>query len=283
MVADPSLETSYLHDVEEFMHGHRKKTVFFIDRLHAYARAHALEPQDVCVLELGCGNGRIVALPIAEQGFNVVGIDIHRPSIEDARAHSTLQNVEFACGDFRAAPQHGDFHAVILSDVLEHVEEPEAMLDVAVGALRSDGVVLVSIPNGYGPYEIEQFLIRKRVLWLPLLLVRGLVALGVRVKHALHGAPSLVPAPPAYNFESPHVQHFTLHSFAALLKSSGLRATVRQNGAWIGGDLTYFLFYFAPPLVSASLRLADRLPAKLVSTWYFECSLDETAATAVVS
>lgn len=276
MSAAATARTSYLRDLAEFMHGHRKKTLFFIERLHAYARSHSLAPEQLRVLELGCGNGRIVTLPVAEQGFEVVGIDLHSPSIEDARAYSTLPNVHFVCGDFREAPQQGEFHAVILSDVLEHVHEPAAMLEVALRALRPDGIVLISIPNGYGPYEIEQFLIRKKILWLPLVIVRTLVALGVRVKHALRGAPAPTPAPAPYNFDSPHVQHFTLGRFTDLVGSSALRVTVRRNGAWIGGDLTYFLFYFAPRLVPACLRVADALPVRLVSTWYFECRRADT-------
>jgi len=269
--------TPYLDALPEFMHGHRKKTLFFIERLREQSRSLALEPEQLRVLELGCGNGLIVTLPVAEQGFDVTGIDSHLPSIEAARAHSTLPNVTFACGDFREAPQHGDFHAVILSDVLEHVTEPEAMLDVALAALRPDGIALVSIPNGYGPYEVEQFLVRKRILWPVLMLVRGTVALGVRVKHAVRGAPPAPPAPPAYNVDSPHVQHFTLRRFRRLLRSRGLRIGVRRNGAFIGGDLTYFLFYFVPGLVRLSLRAVDSLPPSLAGTWLFECRRDAGA------
>lgn len=274
-----SAESTYLRDLPEFMHGHRKKTLFFIERLHAYAVAHSLEPQQLKVLELGCGNGRIVTLPVAEQGFEVVGIDIHAPSIEDARRHSTLANVTFVCGDFSDAPKPGGFHAVILSDVLEHVTEPEAMLDAARAALRPDGIVLVSIPNGHGPYEIEQFLIRKGILRPPLALVRGGVRAGVRVKQMLRGASPSAPEPPAYNVDSPHVQHFSFARFARLLRSRDFWIVCRRNGAWFGGDLTYFLFYFVPSLVPTSLRVADVLPARLVSTWYFECRTDDASSS----
>ena len=264
--------TPHLDALEEFMHGHRKKTLYFLERLQAHARALGLEPAAVRVLELGCGNGRIVTLPIAEQGFDTTGIDTHAPSIESARADAgDLDNVEFRVGDFREAPRDGSYHAVVLSDVLEHVDDPGAMLDVAAAALRPDGIVLVSIPNGYGPYEVEQFLVRIKVLWLPIKLVRGVVALGVRVKHALRGAPPAPPEPPAYNVDSPHVQHFTLGRFRALLGSHGLRVSELRNGAFVGGDLTYFLFYFVPPLVNASLRSVDRLPPQVAGTWLFEC------------
>lgn len=263
--------TPYLDALPEFMHGHRKKTLFFIERLRRQADARGLEPAATRVLELGCGNGRVVTLPIAEQGFDVVGIDSHLPSIESARAESRLDNVRFEHGDFADAPAQGDFDAVILSDVLEHVVDPGQMLEVATRALKPDGIVLISIPNGYGPYEIEQFLVRKRILWLPLVLVRGVVAAAVRVKHTIRGRPPASPEPPAYNVDSPHVQHFSLDRFRRLLAENGLDVAERRNGAFIGGDLTYFLFYFVPPLVGLSLRGVDRLPAKVAGTWLFEC------------
>jgi SAM-dependent methyltransferase len=263
--------TPYLDALPEFMHGHRKKTLFFIERLHRYATAAGLEPGGVKVLELGCGNGRVVTLPVAEQGFDVLGVDSHLPSIEAARAENQLGHARFECADFAEAPTANDVDAVILSDVLEHVDQPWRMLDVASRALKPHGILLISIPNGYGPYEIEQLLVRKRILWLPLVLVRGLVAIGVRVKHALLGRPPAPPEPPAYNVDSQHVQHFTLTRFRELLASQGFEIEQRRNGAFVGGDLTYFLFYFAPPLVGASLRAVDRLPPQLAGTWLFEC------------
>ena len=131
--------------------------------------------------------------------------------------------------------------------------------------------MLVSIPNGHGPYEMEQFLVRKRILWLPLVLIRGLIAYAVRVKHALRGKPPAPPEPPAYNVDSPHVQHFTLGRFRDLFRSRGFVVTVHRNGAFVGGDLTYFAFYFVPGLVRLSLRAVDSLPAALAGSWLFEC------------
>ena len=265
------LPTRHLDALDEFMHGHRKKTLFFIERLGALAGRLGLDPDQVRVLELGCGNGRVVTLPVAEQGFQVTGIDSHQPSIDAARARAGRIDVDFRCADFRDAPRDGSFHCVILSDVLEHVDDPGAMLDVATAALRPDGIVLVSVPNGYGPYEIEQFLVRKKILLPALALVRGLVAVGVRNKHALRGRPPAQPDAPAYNFDSPHVQHFTLRSLRRLLGSRGLELAARRNGAFVGGDLTYFAFYFWPGLVRLSLTSVDSLPSVLAGSWLLEC------------
>ena len=82
------------------------------------------------------------------------------------------------------------------------------------------------------------------------------------------------------------MQHFTVGRIRSLLRSRGFRVECRRNGSWFGGDLTYFLFYFAPRLVPASLRVADVLPAQLVSTWYFSAAaptspIRELASTSV--
>jgi 2-polyprenyl-3-methyl-5-hydroxy-6-metoxy-1,4-benzoquinol methylase len=271
IASSPATQPTYLDDVQEFMHGHRKKTLFLIDALRRHTVRKRLEPGRLRVLELGCGNGRIVTLPVGQEGYAVLGVDSHGPSIESAREHNRLENVRFQLSDFRDAPRTGDFDAVILSDVLEHVDDPGRMLDVARAALRPDGVLLVSIPNGYGPFEVEQYLIRKRIL-LPLLaFVRAAVSVGVRAKQTLRGAPAPDPTPPGYNLDSPHLQHFTLRRFEQLAAQHSFVITRRRNGAWFGGDLSYFLFYFVPGLVPLSLRVADALPAALVSTWYFEC------------
>jgi len=267
-------ETPYLDSVTWDMHGHRKKVLFFLERLQRYAGAQALRPRDIRVLELGCGNGWNVALPIAEQGFDVTGVDFHEPSIASARTYNRLPNTRFVCGDVMEFQRSESWDAAILSDVLEHMHDPGRFLKLAVSHLRPDGIVLISIPNGRGPYEIEQFLIRIGVLRPILAITRWTVELAVRLKRRLMHQPWPVapdPALPAYNDESGHVQFFTPGRFRRLLAAAGLRIETRAQGCWFGGDLTYFLFYFLPALSQISLRIADALPPSLVSTWYFEC------------
>jgi SAM-dependent methyltransferase len=56
------------------------------------------------VLELGCGTGR-VSIPLAQEGFEVTGIDISRPMLEHARSKAnkagvSVRWVEADCRDF---------------------------------------------------------------------------------------------------------------------------------------------------------------------------------------
>jgi SAM-dependent methyltransferase len=257
----------------EFMHGHRKKALFFIRCLQEYRLNRRGPAEAIRVLDIGCGNGRNVSLPVAERGFDVTGLDVHGPSVEAARSENRLANARFMREAYEDHLSDHPYDAVILSDVLEHVHDPGAMLRAALRCLSPGGVMLISIPNGYGPFEIEQFLIRRGILVPALWLVQSVVKFGVRIKRlTLRRAPLDAPdAAPVSNIDSGHVQFFSRGGFLRLLKDNGLVIESRSNGAWFGGELTYFLFYFFPRLIPISLRAADFLPPALVSTWYFKC------------
>src|SRR5260370_13542287 len=257
----------------EFMHGHRKKALFFIRCLKEYQLERQAPAEAIRVLDIGCGNGRNVSLPVAERGFDVTGIDIHGPSVEAARSNARLANVRFLIEGYDDHRPDHPYDAVILSDVLEHVRDPRAMLGAALHCVSPGGVVLISIPNGYGPFEVEQFLIRRGILVPVLWLVRSFVKFGVMVKRVILRRPPVDAsnnALPVSNVDCGHVQFFSLGGFQRLLKENGLVIDARSNGAWFGGDLTYFLFYLFPPLCRISLRAADLLPPALVSAWYFK-------------
>lgn len=265
----------YLESLDEFMHGHRKKTLFFIDCLERYSIKRGLRPSEIYVLDVGCGNGRNVTLPVAELGFQVTGIDLHRPSIEAATSYNRLANAQFFVKTVQEHQPDRPYDVVILSDVLEHVPDPGAMLDAILRLLSPNGLVLISVPNGYGPFEIEQFLVRRKILAPLLWITTKLVSIGVRLKrgtseHVVSTGETFDPL--TSNEECGHVHFFSQATLRRLVYARSLRIERQRNGAWFGGDLTYFLFYFFPRLVPITLRVADHLPPRLVSTWYFECS-----------
>lgn len=245
------------------LHGHRKKLGFFLHSLDAFRGRRGLAAADISVLEVGCSNGRNVSLPLAEQGYRVTGVDLHGPSIAYAQAQSSLANVRFMCMDFFDFGSGDRFDVIVLSDILEHVTDPGRILAVALEHLAPEGMVLVCIPNGYGPYENEQRILR----------VTGLDRL---LAAAIRGAKRLLGRRPErqaeYNYDSGHVQFFHLDDFRSLVTAAGLRIDEQANGALFGGGLTYYLGLLLPFLVSPSLKLANRLPARWVSTWYFRLS-----------
>lgn len=264
--AETDMSKSYLDELQLEMYGHRKKALFFIRCLQEYAVRHGIQASGVRVLEFGCGNGRNVALPVAERGFWVTGVDSHQPSVQAARAYNRLPNVTFICSDFAAFRSDKPYNVVILSDILEHIQDPKHLLKHSLSYLTADGIILISIPNGYGPFEIERYLVRIGLL-KPLL---GAIHLLGTIKRKILG--QSIPPRPAYNDECGHIQFFTLSAFHRLLGQTGIKIVRQANGCWFGSDLTSYLFRYLPPLIQFNLSIADRLPPSMVSTWYFECS-----------
>jgi len=259
---------SFFEAVPVEMHGHRKKLEFFAASLQRLAAERGLRPSDIAILEVGCSNGRNVALPLAERGYDVTGLDVHEPSIAAANEANRMPNARFLTTELSALRSDRPYTVVILSDVLEHVHDPEQMLASGLAHLAPDGIVLVSIPNGYGPFEIERFLFYKGLL-TPVLVVRNWARW---VKRRVFGR-GLEPLPPlpAYNWDSGHVQFFTRRSFGALLAGAGLRIRRTANGCLFGGEVTSYLHAYWPAMTPRSLAAADHLPGAWVSTWYFEC------------
>jgi len=87
-------------------------------------------PAGAEVLDVGCGNG-VISRSLGELGFKVRGIDISQKTIEKANSLNTFPNVRF---EVRSAEQliadGSSYHAIICSEVLEHLQEPGKLLIV---------------------------------------------------------------------------------------------------------------------------------------------------------
>lgn len=242
------------------LHGHRKKLLFFLNSLDMFCHERELVRADISILEVGCSNGRNISLPLAELGFLVTGVDIHLPSITWAQSHNTFSNARFICQDFAQFSSDERFDVVVLSDILEHVDDPMKIVKLTMDHLELGGMVLVCIPNGYGPYENEQRFLRfTRIDRALVVLMRGLKVLMGRQPMKQK----------EYNYDSGHVQFFRMRDLEMLANKSGLRIVNRANGSLFGGGITYALGILLPFIVNPSLRLADYLPPSWVTTWYF--------------
>lgn len=106
------------------------------------------------ILDVGCGNG-VISRHLGQFGYNVLGIDISDKTIAVARSKNTLPNVRFeviSAEDLIA--QGKQFDAVICSEVLEHLHQPEILLKTLYRSLKDDGTLVVTVPNGKGPREV---------------------------------------------------------------------------------------------------------------------------------
>jgi SAM-dependent methyltransferase len=99
------------------------------------------------VHEVGCGEGEL-CLRMARRGLRVRGTDLSAPVIAEARRRAAAEGAEV---EFRAAPieelDPGSDRAelVVCCEVMEHVEGPDAALEVLAG-LASPWAI-VSVPR----------------------------------------------------------------------------------------------------------------------------------------
>ena len=125
-----------------------KRLNFIINVLEAKLPAHAE------VLDVGCGNG-VISRSLGEKGFTVKGIDVSEKAIERARELNKFPQVKFDVVSAEKLVADGHrYHAVICSEVLEHLNDPGKLLNVLHELLDKDGVLIVTVPNGVGPREL---------------------------------------------------------------------------------------------------------------------------------
>jgi SAM-dependent methyltransferase len=106
------------------------------------------------VLDVGCGNG-VISRSLGEQGFKVKGVDISEKAIARAKELNTSDNVQFEVKSAEQLVSDGTlYHAIICSEVLEHLNEPGKLLSILYSVLHQDGVLIVTVPNGRGPREL---------------------------------------------------------------------------------------------------------------------------------
>jgi SAM-dependent methyltransferase len=96
------------------------------------------------VLDVGCGSGA-VAGALARQGYAVVGIDTAEVLVR--KAHERIPQATFVVGQLaRLDPALGGFDAIGFFDVLEHLEDPVALVRQAVVHARPGALVLATVP-----------------------------------------------------------------------------------------------------------------------------------------
>jgi len=96
------------------------------------------------VLDIGSGGG-FLAATLADAGYDVVGID---PAMSAVRSAAQHVPASFVLGAGETLLFTNDsFEAVVCSEVLEHVDDVDAVLAEVARVLRPGGVLIFSLPN----------------------------------------------------------------------------------------------------------------------------------------
>lgn len=237
----------------ENMFGHTKKLKYIMSRIADVVNAKP----DATIVDFGCGNGSAVSQYIIQnlpESATYIGVDMHQASRDYATSHYARANATFQA-DMPETPAAID--VIVYADVLEHLDDPDAILAGHVPLLKPNGIIVGSIPNGVGPFELESAVDRR---------FRLSERIAARMARKRGEAAPAIP----YNLESGHLQFYRKRPFVAMLRRSGLAVTDFRNGYFFGGMVTERALRFGgSALKRANNAIANLLPHWMVSTWLF--------------
>lgn len=104
------------------------------------------------ILDLGAGNGKFI-IEVKKRGGNITGIEKNQDYINNsyAKAASFGCKIEIIKGEGENIPfKDESFDFINLSEVIEHVENPEKVIHEISRILKPGGFAYMSAPNRFG-------------------------------------------------------------------------------------------------------------------------------------
>jgi len=217
------------------------------------------------ILDVGCGNG-VISRHLGRFGFNVTGIDVSDKAIKKAQSLNNFSNVKFVKKSAEELISEGTkYDAIICSEVLEHLSNPDALLHVLNKSLSRNGKLIITVPNGKGPRES---LVTKPVLkmrnknnWVWKLIINKKKRLGYNGTTVQTDADNL-----------DHVQFFSRKDIQLLSSKHNLKI-VRFGKANFIEDVFPFSFFSKriKLLQKIDCKIADWLPYYFTGGFFFVC------------
>lgn len=242
---------NYLN-LEHDPYGHEKRFGFFTTIFDTN------KPKTV--LDIGCGTGEMLTVPLALKypQIKFYGVDSDYESIAIAKANNCPFNLKL----FTSLEEVGDmqFDMVVASEVMEHVESPYDFLLALKQRVTEGGRIILTVPNGFGPFELG-------TLTENILHISGMLKLVKMLRKRKMVDSATVPKDTVAN--SPHLNYFTLKQLNSLFLDAGLSASMFKPRTFICGP------FFDKVVTSFNLSqwnaaVADKLPPFLCSDWMFE-------------
>ncbi len=221
------------------------------------------------VLDAGCGRGWLSRLAV-ERGFEVNSVDVADKVIEENDFISQKYGIKMPLtkASVDNLPfKDGEFDAVFLIDVLEHLPSLEKALQEIGRVLKKEGKLIVSIP-GYS-YDLIFDRLIGRILpnFYDKKIDRSFEKLNLSHKTTIVDA---------------HLHQFSIGRIKKLLSKQGFTVSKIRNNAFVYPFIAGFFSGLLGVkrsrlnfLGQADLFLANHLPLFLGSSWLITCQKNE--------
>lgn len=229
-----------------------KKLKFIFTAMDKYASLKNKDIENLRVLEVGCGKGGIT-FPLASLGCQVRAFDINENSVGYVQSQintNKIKNLIVTLDNGYTFNDGKTYDIVIASEVFEYFLEPLKLAANITRRMAEGSYLILTTPNGYGPWELKN-----RVI--PIFYLRKWNLL----RHLI-GKPPYVKGSGMDRY-----QYYTKKRLVKLFSKFSLRLVNFSKSDSI-------LTIFSPLRRSAFLgnidiKLADALPYWLASGWYF--------------
>lgn len=193
------------------------------------------------VLDVGCADG-VMVKTLSKYYKEFTAIDGSRSIINRAKKLN-LHNVNFVCTLFEDFNPKEKFDSIILSDILEHIENPTDLLKRAKNWLKRNGVILIISPNSNS--------LHRQI---------GVLAKMLKDQHDL-------------NTIDKRVGHRRVYDFKLLeedIKKAGLRV-VRHEGIFLKPLADLQMDKLPKEVIEAFYLISKQLPPELANLLFVKC------------
>ena len=231
---------------------------------------HALLPvKPRKVLDMGCGTGEHLTQYIARlfPSAAVYGVDSDEKSINFAKLKSARQNLRFSSD----IPENVFFDSIIASEVLEHVQNPYHVLLSLRSKLRNDGLLVITVPNGYG---CSEFMAATESL----LHLSGALKVLRKARQVLKPGRKPRDARPDTLAISPHINFFRFKKLLRMFSECGFDLMAYQGRMFLHNFICSVVIDKSESLSKINADLGKVLPACMVSDWMFALKKNQGVA-----
>jgi SAM-dependent methyltransferase len=252
-----------------------KRLHFFLKNIEAIRGKFDLNINEIKILDIGCGTGIAVTIPLANIGYDIRGIDVDKSSINKANIMTkNIPNISFSCQELTTLDSSGRFHIVICSEVLEHLEKPDILLKQMKEVLVDNGLLLITVPNGYGYFELESLFYDRFpnfVSYIDLCqqaLVERYGSKALLRRHKIERSPDYCNvARSSLDEDTIHCNKFTSGKIKSLLGDNDYNIIEFKNRTFLAGNIINILLRESDNLLSWNGKIADYLPKWMCSDW----------------